>query len=287
MNSLFDKGITIGIATFNRPALLKAMRDSLYASSRVEDCNIRVYDDCSTEFDNEYLREVFHSAADIVRRENNLKSDANLRQMYVDFLNTGDEIFIEADSDLIFDPGWLLFVNEIFEHTDGIVSLYNSVLHESVRETLVQNHPFEEKMHMGSAGVVFHRRILEEIVNEFPDPYSYDCRWSRYLRKKNVRLLVSKRSYVQHIGLHGQNCDGSRTLEFGLNFEPKTEANKDVLIDYYERALLLQAEWAQGADGRMRRQSMCYRVGFLILWPLRIFVRLWRKIHPIKGAFDS
>ena len=78
---------------------------------------------------------------DIVVRETNLKADRNMAQMYRDFLETGDEIFIGADSDTIFRPDILHMVNELIGETDGVLSLYNSVLHKAISELNIENVP--------------------------------------------------------------------------------------------------------------------------------------------------
>ena len=43
--------ITIGITTYNRLDVLKKMAKSLYKSDLLGQCNIRVYDDASSEYD--------------------------------------------------------------------------------------------------------------------------------------------------------------------------------------------------------------------------------------------
>lgn len=99
--------ICIGITSYNRIGILKKMKNSLCASEGLEYCNIRIYDDCSNEYDSKYLKKIFPNVTEIIRRKRNIGACRNMRQMYVDFLKTKDELLIAADSDLIFNPEWV------------------------------------------------------------------------------------------------------------------------------------------------------------------------------------
>jgi len=59
------------------------MANSLYSINGIQDCNIYVYDDCSTEFDISFLESVFPTAT-IIRHDKNIRADANLKFMYKD-----------------------------------------------------------------------------------------------------------------------------------------------------------------------------------------------------------
>jgi glycosyltransferase involved in cell wall biosynthesis len=230
--------ITIGITTYNRFSYLLKMKQSLLASNGLARCNIRVYDDCSTDYGVEDINRLFPNAKEVIVRPINIGPCANMHQMYIDFLNTKDSLLVAADSDLLFNPDWIDFVLAYFPKTDGILSLYNSVLHRPRKEICIGQVKFLQKMHLGSAGVVMHRDIVQEIVNNVPSTKGYDWAWSSYLCKTGKSLLVSKISYVQHIGLYGYNCDGFKTLDFGLNFYPGNKLNEQFLVDYFQNSLL-------------------------------------------------
>ncbi len=277
--------ITIGVTTYNRPGYVKKMRQSLYASRGLDRCHIRVYDDCSNEFTIEDLRILFPDAKEIVRRERNLGSDQNIRQMFVDFLQTGDDLLVAADSDLLFRPDWIDFVLENFKYTDGMLGLYNSLLHlSSGKEVVINANEFIEKKHTGSAGVVMSKEIVREIVENIPPMAGYDWAWSKYLRKSGKRLLVSKRSYVQHIGLRGYNCDGFKTTEFGLYFYPGNQINEQFLIEFFQ-------EFIVGVGTLIRQETLDIKISKFTVSPIKIIKRsrktlkrlMKRKIKkPIK-----
>lgn len=114
---------SIGITTYNRKKYLLKLQQSPCMSQSINTCNIRIYDDCSTEYTNTDLQQLFPTAVEIVRRTKNMGADNNLREMYVDFLATGDDVLVTMDSDLICRPDWITFTKQFFRYTNGILSL--------------------------------------------------------------------------------------------------------------------------------------------------------------------
>ena len=94
--------ITFGICTYNRKDILVKSAKSLNAISGIEKVNIRIYDDCSSEFDETELRALFPTAKSIIVRPENVGADMNTALMFEDFLTTEDEYLVVADADLIY-----------------------------------------------------------------------------------------------------------------------------------------------------------------------------------------
>lgn len=229
--------ISIGITTYNRIEIVKRMASSLLLSNNLEKCNIRIYDDKSTEYSYSELRNIFKTAAEIIIRKENLGADRNMREMFVDFLKTEDDYLLVADSDLIFNPDWYDFFNEN-SHLD-VLSLYNSATHlDIIGNSNIKFNTIIEKDHIGAAGTIFKRNVIIDIIKNVPPSRSYDWDWSKYLRKKNIVLNVANRSHVQHIGIEGTNNNGSNIIDFGLNFFPGNEVNESYLIDFFQNALI-------------------------------------------------
>ena len=88
------KMITVGIATFNRTRILKMMAKSFYSAENRAKYNLRIYDDSSSEYGIDFLRELFPDAVSIIRHDNNLGADGNMRFMYEDFLMNDAEFFL-------------------------------------------------------------------------------------------------------------------------------------------------------------------------------------------------
>jgi hypothetical protein len=215
--------------------LLKIMAESLYTSGPFDSCNIRVYDDCSTEYGIDELKEIFPTAVSVTRNAYNLKSDKNIYQMYKDFLLSSDDYFFNADSDIIFHSNWLCTSLELLQDTDGILSVFNSVAHTTVK---VVNENLCIKEHIGSAGTLFTRGRLAELIEQFPNidkVKGFDWQWSEYFCKKNIPIYCVNDSLIQHIGYTGQN---SKTFfDFGRNFTLVSVSQGQIINDVFEQFL--------------------------------------------------
>lgn len=270
--------ITIGITTYNRIEHLKKTAQSLYACHKLNICNIRIYDDCSSELNESILREIFPTATQITIRKKNVKSDENIRLMYLDFLQSEDKFLLNADSDLIFNPNWVEFVLDHINKTDGVLSIYNSNYHQSNEFININNNSFISAPHLGSAGTVFTREIVNKIVNEmkYESSLRFDWKWSKYLIENNIRLLVSKTSFIQHIGIDGQNCNGLDQINFGLNFIPGNEININILIEFYDsfmKKALLSNKNAMASI----KETKDYKLGHYLLKIPRIILHFFKK----------
>ena len=220
--------ITIGITTFNRKDYLLKFKESLYLSNGLDECNIMICDDCSSEFEYSELKQWFPDAK-IVVRPYNLGADKNMRQMYIDFLETDNDILVNMDSDLLCRPDWLNFIQKNFQYTDGIMSLFNSVFHRPKNEIILNGVKFVEKEHIGAAGAILNRDIVKKVLS-VPQPLKwYDKAWSEFLSKNGIRLLVSENSYFQHIGIIGTN---STLNDFAFSFYPAHSTNMRFLAEW-------------------------------------------------------
>jgi len=225
--------LTIGIPTYNRKKLLKLMAFSLYESDISIPHNIRVYDDCSTEYAIEELRKIFPSAASIKINEVNLKADKNTYQMYYDFLSTSDELFFNADSDLIFSKDWLKTALKLFEKTNGILSLFNANSHDPYK---IIDDELCLKKTIGAAGTLFHRDRLSEFLSNIASPDTLteiDWKFSEYFSGIGLPIYCVKNSLVQHIGYFGQHA--KYYFDFGRNFKIETVNQGQIINDIFEK----------------------------------------------------
>jgi hypothetical protein len=272
--------ITIGVTTFNRLNYIEKSSKSLIDSIKNIDCNVRVYDDSSFEFGKDTLSKHYNFAKEIVIRPKNLGSDENIKLMYENFLDTNDQIFLNADSDLIFNKNWIKTLENVFEFSDGVVSLYNSNQHPSLKEFTINGTCVLEKEHLGSAGVAFSRKIIEKIVKEMKSKTlkGFDWQWSKYLISQNVRLISVKNSQIQHIGGDGQNCNGMDLVDIGLNYFPDSQLNLELLVAYYEELITKLSTSNTDAINSVKKTKN-YRVGEAVLSLPRV---IKKAITPIK-----
>ncbi|OGI07753.1 MAG: hypothetical protein A2Y40_09280 [Candidatus Margulisbacteria bacterium GWF2_35_9] len=224
--------ITIGITTYNRKKLLEKTALSISKIKNISTCNIRIYDDHSLEFDEKYLRNVFPTAKSIKVSETNLGPDGNTANMYRDFLSSGDDLLVNMDADLLCRPDIIGFIKKYIKQTDGVLGLYNSFKHTSYKKVMIDNDHFVLKKDIGAAGVVFTKEILKSIIEHVDVTRKFDWDWSDYLVKNKKKIIVSKESYIQHIGgIEGANCGGFK-FDFALNFVPLNETNSVILREY-------------------------------------------------------
>lgn len=212
--------LTIGITTHNRFAILEKMAKSLYDSKLSSPYCIRIYDDASTEFTIDDLRQIFPNAITIIQNEKSVGADKNSYLMYEDFLKSNDDYLFNADSDLIFRSDWLERGLKLLNKSDGVLSLFNARITKSVK---ISDY-FVEKEKTGAAGILMTRKCVNQIMNNFK--YQdlvgkvplFDYKWCAYLRSRGTRILSVKESLVQHIGINGQNSD-FRNFDYGIGFK--------------------------------------------------------------------
>ncbi|MNL05885.1 Glycosyl transferase family 2 [compost metagenome] len=273
--------ITVGITTYNRPDYLTKALNSLLTSKNLDQCQIRIYDDKSTELNFNRIKEMAPSIKEIVIRERNLGADENIRMMYENFLDTSDEIFFNGDADLLFHPDWVEFLLNHFDQTDGVLSLYNSNLHRGTSQFKIKGSNFNICPHLGSAGTAFSRRIVEKIVREmqYSNSKMFDWKWSKYLLDNNIRLISSDQSYIQHIGISGQNANGLDQFNYGLNYFPGNDLNTKYLIEFYEELLTGGLKNSLEAMDIVR-QTKDYRLGKFLLNGPRAVKRFVKSLKP-------
>lgn len=226
--------IVLGVTTFNRKELLKASMTSLLASGLTDNCEIRVYDDASTEYSETDLRKMLPEAVAIHVQKNNVGSDANIRYMYQDFhANYGSgDIFINCDSDLLYAPGWLEIIEKNLHNAKGILSAFNAITHLTIGcEGLMV-----EKIDLGSAGTAFYWETIDLLMQGIKDETvgGFDVQWSKYLRAMGFKLYCLRDSLVQHIGFEGFNSHGN-SFDYGCGFRIGTLSNGQAINDAIEK----------------------------------------------------
>lgn len=228
--------ITIGITTYNRLSVLKKMSASFYASNRCFDYSIKIYDDASDDYNTETLGTLFPDASVIKRNGYNIGADANTWQMYADFYESNDQYLLNADSDLIFSTDWMEELFDFLPMTDGFISLFNSSNHKTIQEI----NGLCIKEDVGAAGAVFSKDIIGLLLQSKED-YSFgqkiDWEFSKCLKQNNIRLFVSKNSYIQHIGITGYNSRKC-CFDYGMNFKVDSLLNGQLINDSVEELSL-------------------------------------------------
>lgn len=265
--------ITFGVTTYNRLDDVKTLQRCLAAQSWPDGGHLRIYDDCSSAYDLAFLEQTFSFARTIVRRHKNMGADNNIRQMFVDFLKTGDDVLLAVDSDMIVNPAWHACLEKVFPESDGVLSLYNSNRHPGSSAQAISEYPMVQKEHMGSAGAALSREVVQEIIENVPASRSYDWDWCKHLRRQGRRLLCVQHSHAQHLGMDGTNAGLSTEVDFGIGFDPGNEVNTKILLEFYEQVMLrLNRQFAHNL-----RNSTSWRVGRVVTAPARWAVDTFTK----------
>ncbi|MDR3256228.1 MAG: glycosyltransferase family 2 protein [Endomicrobium sp.] len=217
--------LMIAIPVYNRKKYLEITAKALYECSNINKTAIKIFNDYSTEFDNNYLEHLFNKYnTEVINREKNFRADRHTYRIMLDFLKTDNDVLFICDSDLLLRPDTVDYIFDNFTRTDGFLGLYNSDLHRD----LYFDGEFVYKEDVGFAGICISRLLLQKFVlTQKERPRSMDFKLSSFLIKNGIRLMVPKNCYVQHIGFDGQNCNSS-SVEFSTNFIPLSEFNKEI-----------------------------------------------------------
>lgn len=218
------------------------MSASLYQSDLLTPHNIRIYDDCSTEYGMDELRKLFPTAASIHRNAANVRADRNIYLMYKDFLSTSDNYFFNADSDIIFSEKWLPMAISLLPKTEGVLSIFNASSHP-VRHTLDNGLCVKETI--GAAGTLITRERVADLLNVFSyedSAVSFDWLCSQYFTSRGIKVYCTNNSLIQHIGYHGQNYL-SGFFDYGMNFTVEDAKTGQIINDIFGLFLIQNREY--------------------------------------------
>lgn len=217
--------ISISIPTYNRLENVKQLSESLKYVKKIEQHSICIYDDASTAFNKEELIKIF-SDDEVMVNNHNVGADINTYQMCKDFLTSDCDYLFLCDSDLIVHADTLKFIEHNMDQTEGILSLLNSSGHETVKNA-TRTDQFVFKKYVGAAGIVFSKKIVQELIENIPydSVNMWDWAFCNYFHKQGIKIFVSKQSYVLHTGINGENSN-LLLFEFSKNYVPFNDYDK-------------------------------------------------------------
>lgn len=240
--------LLIGICTCNRKDIIKYTSKSLSEIKGIEKAQIVIYDDCSDEYDIDFLKQIYPMASKIIRNETRMGADFNTERMYKDFCKSQGDYLLNADSDLLFHTNIIEVIESTINEAQKIspktiFSVFNTPNHKIEKNI---NEYVCEKKSVGAAGTVFNKQSIYEFVNTIPNSYNsniptIDHYFCGKLKENGYKILCTNKSYVQHIGLVGQNSFYYNT-DWGKDFEIETLNNAQAISD------VLQNIFMQGQD---------------------------------------
>lgn len=257
-------GITFGICTYNRKGILEKSAKSLALVNGIENIHIRVYDDYSTEYDENFLKALFPNAEQICVQPQNGGADKNTALMYEDFLKSGDEWLFNADSDLIYRTDILDAIERFSEQCDGFMTFFNCINHNTV-ETV--NNELIVKDSVGAAGCLLRKDVVQFILdNTKSKRFGFDVGYCKLLRENGRKLFATNESYVQHIGVSGFN---SRNIifDYGENFICDSAVNAAIIESTAEEYIRVVEKYRKTASWKV--------YNFVVSVPRRVKKVIW------------
>jgi len=256
-----DTRLTIGLTSFNRRDLLVCVAESLAQVRHIDSARIFVLDDCSTEFDLEFLRDLFPNATVLRNERNSGRADFAIHQLWSHFVETGSGYLLSLDSDLLASRNLIdkcreIILNDVARPEPCLYDLFNTPNHEASGEC----EGFLVKRTVGSAGTLWRHDLLAEVLANIPASGTYDWDWSAHLRHRGIPIRVTRKSYVQHIGTSGQNTRSVIGMDHGEGFEGYAGHNLAVFLDQTRegllRAIAVQKAQLDHQSARLDRQSV-------------------------------
>ncbi|MDR1952226.1 MAG: glycosyltransferase family 2 protein [Elusimicrobiota bacterium] len=228
----------IAIPVYNRKEYLEITARSLYECSNVDKAEIVVFNDCSDEFDENYLKELFNRPnTKIINADEKIDIDIHYYNIMKYFIKTDCDVLAILDSDLLLRPDAIDYIFNNFNKTDGFLGLYNSELHRD----LFFDGEFVYKEDVGFAGICVSKKVLSDfILRQDPKARAIDFKFSDFLLDNNIRITVAKNCLAQHIGFDGEHCSDT-SVEFSANFIPASDFNKEIINKLLPIALKMQA----------------------------------------------
>ena len=243
--------MNIALPTYNRLEYLRTSVKSLLSSDLNSDDCIWVYDDASSEPGvKEFLLENECSQFRLSFNKSNLGCDHNVYEsMRRTFEQTEDKFIVVTDPDAIYNPGWINFIKrKLKEHEPsvnkiGMLSVFNTENHlEKEKDDLTnQFEVYEdltlcEKKSAGGLGLAINKDIFEKVdPNVILNHHTHFCwDWQCVLLCKQMKykILCSKDSYVEHIGLFGRHSPNGIYSDTAKNFlgEGENQSFKDFIL---------------------------------------------------------
>lgn len=226
--------IVIGIPTFERRAMVEANAASLRAANLDVGAavTILVVDDASHEFDAAHLTTIYPAGTIVVRREaNSGGADFATHDLLRRCLDLGSDAVLVLDSDMIVAADFIRNGLEALPQTDGCLSLFNTPSHP----TLGGDGALVTKPSVGTAGTLWDRDLMAEILVAVAAGPAWDWRFSRHLVETGRRIFACAASRVQHLGFYdGQNA-GPSLGDFGVGFPIDGGETASLLFEHVVR----------------------------------------------------
>jgi len=241
--------LTLGITTYNRRPLLEILARSLAQVQDLKSARVLVLDDCSQEYDADYLRRLFPQAQVFRAEQNSGGADYAMHRLFEHFVRESDGWLLNLDADLLLSRRLVRQCLRIIEaerrapqKPPCLYSVFNTMSHPCVGI----DDGYLLKRSVGAAATLWPRALLVDVLQHVPPSRRFDWDWSAYLTGRGVPIRVTPRSYVQHLGRIGQNTRSFVGMDHGDSFDDYADENLASFVDQTRDGLLRMLAEQQG-----------------------------------------
>ena len=236
--------IFFAIATYNRWDLTRISSRSLAQVKHLDQMNVYVFDDRSTDYRKEDLEQLYSFARAITIRPLKTGADGNMMQIFKDFLASPaqEEVLFLGDSDLLYHEDFYPKFQEFWPKTKGVLSFFRSVLHTEIHAKTPTPEGLVEKTFLPALGTFIHRKLVVWLfslpLGTFNGKF-FDWYWSGFFRRLRIPLYVTEQGFVQHLGIaSGQNrINVINKIPVSLNFMPSNPEDLQSLFVIWDHVL--------------------------------------------------
>jgi len=234
----------IAIPTHNRIRMLVACLNCLRQAKGLENWRIFIRDDASSEYGPAEIARLIPEAERIDQNADRLGQDLSQIRLFRDCIAAGARRILVLDSDMLVSPSMLDFAARTFGRTDGFLGLYNSTLHVKRGDYDAE---LIEKWSAGGTTTLWDADLLGRVVDrcerlnaETGRIYAWDYAAVQELHQSGVRVLVSRRSWAQHLGISGANNGHFGRIDYGRDFVIETDEQARFMADTLDYLLANQ-----------------------------------------------
>jgi len=218
--------VGLAITTYNRIEYLRTFLNSFLESDLSKLDMICVIDDCSTENVKpllERIKAVYPDKTILLRTRVNSQIWQTLKVAIDVLIDGGCDTLLNLDPDCIVNKDWLNKILDLHNRfPDNIVTGFNTITH-SIKET---HEDYYIKDTCGGLNMVYNKNTYNNhIVPSFNSKGSWDTIVHRI---KKSKVIVSKPSVIQHIGIH--STMGHTKPDTALDFIEDIIRDVDIVI---------------------------------------------------------
>lgn len=252
--------ILVAIPIHDRPRLVAHCLATAVELRLPPGSEIVVVDDASTDPAIAALLDSYAARVRLLRNEHGIGADAMIHTFWQRFMASPHRALLFLDSDMIANRTAVEAGLSALEGFEGLLSLYNSTLHPDSGPRTGELLP---KPHLGNAGTLWTRRLVDLALAEVPSGPQIDVRYSERFARRGIAMAAMARSRVQHLGIEGTNNRYFGTIDYGIGFVPDAEAQSRALVETLDVLLGNQPYYLPPPPGPLR-------------WALRKLRRLFR-----------